>query len=279
MAKPWDRMTREGARSFAAFSKFLELGPDRTLKQTALETGIPENKVRTLSAQWNWRDRALAWEDHLAEEQRKRAERVLTKDAEKWAYRRTKLREDEYSTAERLIARANQILDLPLVESTIVTEHRIVKGEAIPVQITIVKPIRVTQRDAGSLARDASHLLRMSAEMETSRDRTDVNIMSEPEKLERAQKVLEKIRDEIMSTLNQQDPGLIKTVMLQLPEWIGEKFEVDPKSLSMDNISRAPHEESVEGEIVEEEASTEDLEEFPFPPIDVDLSEGSHKEL
>lgn len=287
MPRAWERQTREGARSYSCFQKFLDLGPDRTLKQTAAESGVPEQKVRSLSAQWNWRERALAWEDYLAEQTRKATLKILEKDSEKWARRRVKLREDEFTTAERLLERANKILDLPLLETSTTTETRIVKGEAVPVAITIIKPIRTSQRDAGSLARDASHLLRMSAEMETSRDRTDLNLMNDNEKIEAAQRAIEKIRDEIMASLQISNPDMVADVMKQLPGWVGAQFKVPPEALTLTTqssvVSENPQEDAIDGEIVEDEIEEQPLlemmEEYPYgDDVDIDATGEGRKE-
>lgn len=234
--KPWERQPREGSLAFAAFTKYLELGPDRTLADVALDPalGITETKARSLSATWKWRDRVNAWEDYLAEAQRKRQQKILETDAEKWARRRLQLREDEYTTAERLIRRANEILDLDIVEKQIKESVTIInqRGEEVTIPtLTIIKPVRTSTKDAAAALNTGSQISRLSAEMETSRDRLDVNVSDDEKKIELARAALKQIRDEMVEKLIRDHPELVPKVLERMTAWVAEKFGLQPEQL------------------------------------------------
>lgn len=262
--KPWERQLREGAQAFAAFSKFLELGPDRTLVAIAQDPtlGLSEAKVRALSRKWNWRERAASWEELLADASRKRAQKILENDAEKWARRRVELREKEYTTAEKLLKRADEILDLDIVQKVVRDSVTIInqKGEEITIPVTtIYEPIKVSQKDAASALHTASQIMRLSSEMETSRDRLDVNVSDETKKIELAQTALQSIRDELMERLIKEHPELVPDAMRLLPGWVANSFQIKPELLEAANPEGSATSESASNEIDDSAPSPEQL--------------------
>lgn len=242
--KPWDRQPREGALAFAAFSRFLELGPDRSFALVAQDStlSMTETKVKSLAKKWNWRERSAEWEAFLAEAQRKRQQKIYESEAEKWARRRVELREKEYGTADRLMDRANEILDLDLhekVESDFVMAYD-KAGNPIQIPTTITwKPLRVKSGDATSALSTASQVMRLSSEMATSHDRLDVNVNDKEKQLELAKAALKSLRDEVMDDLVKTRPDLIPQAMKRLTGWIAESFQIEPELLEMDNAQAA----------------------------------------
>lgn len=236
MSKLWERQPREGSLAFAAFTKYLEMGPDRTLPNVAgdPELGMSEAKVRGLSRTWKWRDRVNAWEDYLADAQRKRQQRILENDAEKWARRRVELREQEYTLAEKLFQKANEILELDIVEKQIKESVTILnsKGEEITIPtLTVIKPVRTSIKDATAALNTGSQIKRLSAEMETSRDRLDINISDEEKNVELARAALKTIREEMVEKLIREHPDSIPEMMNRIVGWIAERFGVSPDLL------------------------------------------------
>lgn len=63
--QPWERLPGEPDRAFAAFRSFRDLAPSAR-KVEAVEAEVTPRQVRNWAAQWNWRDRAGAWDDELA---------------------------------------------------------------------------------------------------------------------------------------------------------------------------------------------------------------------
>jgi hypothetical protein len=67
---PWDRRDREPSKAYEAFREYRDLGPLRQLSQVTLGH---ERTVDTWSARWDWRARAVAWDDavHRAEDRQR----------------------------------------------------------------------------------------------------------------------------------------------------------------------------------------------------------------
>lgn len=93
--RPWGRRKGETAKAFAAFSEYLELGPDRSIAKVARELGRPAGYARHLeawSSKHDWVARAREFDEHLAakrlearQEAIERAYGVLAENAEKAA--------------------------------------------------------------------------------------------------------------------------------------------------------------------------------------------------
>jgi hypothetical protein len=70
---PWDRQDGESARAYAAFVAYRDMGPARSLRKLAVTDVETSSNVRQLarwSAQWDWPDRAVAYDGHQDREHR-----------------------------------------------------------------------------------------------------------------------------------------------------------------------------------------------------------------
>lgn len=68
----WDRQAGEPTRAHAAFRIYRDLAPhQRTIAEVAQQVGLSERRAREWAAQWQWRERAEAWDDacHRIEDQ------------------------------------------------------------------------------------------------------------------------------------------------------------------------------------------------------------------
>lgn len=69
----WERQKGESAQAFEAFSCYLEMGADRSIRAVSQKLG----KSKTLIDRWsrtnNWVERCRAWDDHLQREARRAA--------------------------------------------------------------------------------------------------------------------------------------------------------------------------------------------------------------
>lgn len=171
--EPLARIKRETIRAHRAFLDYLEMGPGRSLRilfaeyrqhldnETATEEP-PTKRFRTLarwSTRWQWQARLAAWQD------------IVRKEREaKWKRRATEQREWEWSASRQLIERFEQMMRFPLHEQTVSK----VDEEGKPI-ITIVKPVKWTQRDTVAVAKVAAELARLAAAMETERHAVDVS--------------------------------------------------------------------------------------------------------
>lgn len=77
MEPPWERQKGESAQAFAAFSLYLELGPERSITKVVQEL----NKSRAIIGKWSsahhWVERARVWDNHLRQEAKRAAEKEV----------------------------------------------------------------------------------------------------------------------------------------------------------------------------------------------------------
>jgi hypothetical protein len=64
--KPYDRLHNETSRPYDAFVKYLELGPQRSQRKVAEAIGKSTTIVCRWATKYNWRERALAYDDDIA---------------------------------------------------------------------------------------------------------------------------------------------------------------------------------------------------------------------
>ncbi len=62
---PWERQPREGARAYAMFTTYRDLGPlERSLQEVSRRVGRSRQFVGRLSVRWQWVFRAEQWDAH-----------------------------------------------------------------------------------------------------------------------------------------------------------------------------------------------------------------------
>ena len=123
----------------------------------------PTQCLRTLknwSSRYDWQARLARW-DELEREG----------EEEVWRDRRRKIREGEWSQAQTLLDRVEQMLKFPLAQIDRVDKT---DADGNPLVITIVKPVRWSQRDIARFMQVSSELARLAAEMEQRRQALDV---------------------------------------------------------------------------------------------------------
>lgn len=171
-AKLYDRRTDESATAYAAFIDYCRMGVARSLRalleryqqQKADESQTqlpPTEKWSTLtgwSVKYQWQERVRQFDDDEAE-----------KDCQIWNDRRRKQREREYSIAEALMRRAEEMLKFPLATTTKeVTEEDTIDGQPVIRKIvTTIQPARWSFKDVAIIAKTASDLVRLAADMPT----------------------------------------------------------------------------------------------------------------
>lgn len=67
----WEKQPGESHQAFAAFSVYRDLGSCRKVPIVAQECGKSTNLLYRWSSQWNWQQRAEAYDESIAEEARK----------------------------------------------------------------------------------------------------------------------------------------------------------------------------------------------------------------
>ena len=71
--QPWERQKGESAQAFEAFSLYLEMGADRSLRAVAQECTKNISLIRRWSSTHHWVERCRAWDNHLQHEAKRAA--------------------------------------------------------------------------------------------------------------------------------------------------------------------------------------------------------------
>jgi len=108
MNHAFEQQPRESAKAFAAFSLYLNLGPQRSTAAVANKLAKSEQLIRRWSAKFAWTDRVAAHGAHYAIIEREAVEAVARSKAAEWEKRETQLRETEWSMHEAAIAAAKK---------------------------------------------------------------------------------------------------------------------------------------------------------------------------
>jgi len=116
---PFEQQPRESAKAFAAFSLYLNLGPERSTAEVARQLAKSEQLIRRWSAKFGWTDRVAAHAAHLAVVERKAIETTARGKAAEWETRETQLRETEWSMHEAAIAAAKRGLAAYMEKTTV----------------------------------------------------------------------------------------------------------------------------------------------------------------
>jgi len=133
MSNPWDRRDAESSRAFHCFTIFLNLGADRSLVGAyRQETG--RKAAGSVSGNWGlwaskfeWQQRATAWDSQQQQATDDRRAGLDQVDEKKWAERRRKIREREFTTSEQLLTKARAILGNKYVRGTILDAAQLLK--------------------------------------------------------------------------------------------------------------------------------------------------------
>lgn len=150
----WHKQPKETSKAYQAFSTYLELGPSRSV-DAAYRKAKGKQNVRAPSGwqHWydlnTWRDRAEAYDQHLALLEFQNAEIATKQKAEAALARKEKLLQAELELAARLLDRARKILEKDLK--------------------------RCTYSDAARMVEVADKILRLSNDMATEKLVLDIN--------------------------------------------------------------------------------------------------------
>jgi hypothetical protein len=166
----WEQQPDESAKAYAGFKFYLELEPAKRSIDTAWRVAKGQQKGSKRPPghfmRWYenhaWKSRAEAWDDHLAAKEFLATEEAIVDGAKERARRINELRETEFKLHKSLIARAEEMLRLPLVQKTVKLQHDDGKEKLV-----VIEPVRHSARDAGTLLETASKLGRMSLNMPT----------------------------------------------------------------------------------------------------------------
>jgi hypothetical protein len=178
---PWHQQHGETDRQFQLFSFWLEQPPEnRTSEIVAKHFGVGGEYVQQLSVKHRWPRRAMAHSHWLSQQ----ADAILARAAQQtgfnWADWEIANNEKVRSITERMLARCEQMLSLPVTEMR-KEENPVIdpatgqeltdsRGNVVYQTVTTVKPIRFNAADAPRYAEAAMILTRYLAEQNGGAD-------------------------------------------------------------------------------------------------------------
>ena len=173
MTAAWDRQPDEPTRWFRRLQAFCGMGPGRSVlaayKQDAQRKGAKKVATRhaptawhDAATAWNWRARADAYDGHQADERERQ-----------WQERQLEIRETGWKAAQALIAKAREMIESPLYRTKTDDDGA-----------TIMEPARWSFDTASRYIDIAAKLARLSAGLETERQRIDVHELIQTAALE-----------------------------------------------------------------------------------------------
>ena len=149
----WDQLPNEPNMWYRRFERYLRMGPTRTIigcyNEERAEKGeegrgrFPGSWARASDA-WDWEARAAEYDGYHSQ---------IAQDA--WDERFKAFQEKKWEIVEKLLQRANQMLDFPLAE--IKREETTENGRLVA--ITHIHPARWTFRDAAAMLEAVAKLM------------------------------------------------------------------------------------------------------------------------
>ena len=111
MAAAFEQQPKETAKAFAAFSLYLNMGPERSLEGVRVKCGKSSRLIQRWSSRWRWAERVEAHAGHLATVEREAVEVVARTKAAEWAKRQDEVRQREWEMHEKCIGAAKKAFD------------------------------------------------------------------------------------------------------------------------------------------------------------------------
>ena len=108
---PFEQQPKESAKAFAAFSIYLSLGPERSLRAVGEMLGKSEGLIERWSSKFDWSARVQAQEAHLAAVEREATEAMTRTKAARWLAKREDHRDEEWKLRTELIVAGRAVLE------------------------------------------------------------------------------------------------------------------------------------------------------------------------
>jgi hypothetical protein len=173
----WEQLPGEPHRWFMAFQRFKSAGAARSLLSTynAILTDKGREKQVRISGAWNeaarkwqWVERAKAWDRYQCQ-----------KDEADYEERLRKNRDRALDVAEQMIARAQIMLNFPLVRERVEEETKYSDGTVT--KVTVIEPARWNFNTPARLTGSAERVLRLAHDIETRRLLDQIQNMNDSE--------------------------------------------------------------------------------------------------
>lgn len=151
--KPWDRMEGEGIKPFQAFTLYLQMGSDRTIRAVVQKLDKSLTLLGRWSSAYDWPARAAAYDEDLARRAREENERF-------WLLAAAKERRDKYDIGQTWRGKLAEMSLFPTVDKsqeTVVDTYD--DGRAKTVKITILKSSKWAMKDVPGIIKATSDLI------------------------------------------------------------------------------------------------------------------------
>jgi hypothetical protein len=149
----WKRQKDESAKAYEAALIYFEMRAERSLENVAQKCIKSVSQIRRWSSQWNWVERAKAYDAHMHLIEQAAKEKALAEKTAIWEKRKEEIREQGWKAYEDLRAKAESMLRFPV--------HRTETQDGK----TIVHPAKWTFQTAATVMKTAMDLGRMAAEL------------------------------------------------------------------------------------------------------------------
>ena len=110
MGQIFEQQPKETAKAFAAFSLYLNMGPERSLEGVRVKCGKSARLIQRWSSRWKWTERVEGHTAYLATVEREAVEVVARGKAAEWAKRQQALLEEEWAVHEECIRAGREAL-------------------------------------------------------------------------------------------------------------------------------------------------------------------------
>ena len=158
-----DRLPNESAPAFEAFTTYCRMGGQRTTRAVARKLRKSVALIQRWSRKNGWKARTALWDDQQVHAQQTATEKAELELAREKARRRDKVQERAWEIAEKLIQKAQDMLQFP------VGRQERTESEDGKTVTMIAHPARWTFADVGRLATAADTLARLSCGMATGK--------------------------------------------------------------------------------------------------------------
>lgn len=125
---PWERQRRETTIAFQAFQTYRDMGVQRSVDRVAAELHKSHALMGRWSKQWNWVDRAAAWDDELDRIKRSEIIKKITEMSERHASMSLIMQEKVLRNLKTLEPEDIKPGDLPRFIETAVKLERLARG-------------------------------------------------------------------------------------------------------------------------------------------------------
>jgi hypothetical protein len=154
----YTRRTGESARAFEAYQSYRDMGAQRSLAGVGQKLGKSKAILERWSSRWEWVRRCEVYDATLAAKDKAAKEQALKDEAQRWAERQIAAGEKDWQKSEQLDKKASEILMLPVTSVERKQTEESKDGKTFITNITVIKGVNTTPRDAAIMAKIASDL-------------------------------------------------------------------------------------------------------------------------